>query len=270
MKICPTCNRSYTDDTLSFCLHDGSVLISGTDDPQATQRIPVPPNTDPSASTLVYQDQGASPPPRVPSPQPQYGAWAEPQKRGGGKVWWAIGGIAVVLLLVAGAVVGLVLSQSGWFGGSSSQNRPLNADNKDSRGSERTDNSSNTAARPTPTPTPAVPVAEALGLVGTWSGSQNRNPASLTIVSEQGNAFSGTKFQGVNQVSFVGTIDPSTRRITMKETKLLKGTPYTGKSGWSLASETGTLSADGRKMSGTGTDEYTRKAPYTWSYTRKK
>ncbi|HEV7842776.1 MAG TPA: hypothetical protein VGO69_03725, partial [Pyrinomonadaceae bacterium] len=117
---------------------------------------------------------------------------------------------------------------------------------------------------------PDVPVAEALGLVGTWSGSQNGRPASLTIVSGLGNAFSGTKFQGVNQVSFVGTIDPSTRRITINETKLLKGTSYTGKSGWSLASETGMLSADGRKISGTGTDQYPRKAPYTWSYTRKK
>lgn len=271
MKLCPTCNRSYTDDTLSFCLHDGSVLISGSDDPQATQRIPVPPTTDASASTLVYHEQGSAPPPRGQQPQLQYGAWAEPQKRGGGgKVWLAVGGIAVVLLLVAGAVVGIVLSQSGWFGGNNSQGRSFNADDKDSRGGNRAENNSNTAARPTPTPTPTVTVAEALGLVGTWSGSQNGRPASLTIVSEQGNAFSGTKFQGVNQVSFAGTIDPATRRIKMTETKLLKGTPYTGKSGWSLASETGMLSADGRKISGTGTDEYTRKAPYNWSYTKKK
>jgi hypothetical protein len=273
MKTCPTCNRSYTDDTLSFCLHDGSVLVSSTDDPQATQRIPVPPNTTPSASTLVYPNQGSSPQAQAPPPQLQYGAWAEPQNRssgGGGKVWLAVGGIVVVLLLVAAVGLGIILNQAGWFGGNNSQNSSFNADNKNARGSERSNNTSNTAPRPTPTPTPDVPVAEALGLVGNWGGSQNGRPASLTIVSEQGNAFSGTKFQGVNQVSFVGTIDPVTRRITVRETKLLKGTPYTGKSGWSLASETGVLSADGRKMSGTGSDEYTRKTPYTWSYTRKK
>jgi hypothetical protein len=112
-------------------------------------------------------------------------------------------------------------------------------------------------------------VAEELGLAGSWSGIQNGNPASLTIVGGEGNAFSGTKVQGVNQVSFVGTIDPKTRRVTMRETKLLKGTPYSNGSGWSLASETGALSADGKKLSGTGTDEYTRKTPYTWSYRKK-
>jgi hypothetical protein len=181
----------------------------------------------------------------------------------------AVGGIAALLLVVAGVVAGIVLSKSGWFGGNNSQNGSFNTDKNDSRGSDRSTNTSNTATKPTPTPTPDVPVAETLGLVGNWSGRQNGRPASLTIVSGLGNAFSGTKFQGVNQVSFAGTIDPDTRRIKINETKLLKGTPYTGKSGWSLATETGILSADGRKISGTGTDDYTRKSPYTWSYTRK-
>ena len=26
MKKCPTCNRTYSDDTLSFCLEDGALL----------------------------------------------------------------------------------------------------------------------------------------------------------------------------------------------------------------------------------------------------
>ena len=39
MKQCPTCSRTYADDTLRFCLDDGSALISGFD-PQATLRIP--------------------------------------------------------------------------------------------------------------------------------------------------------------------------------------------------------------------------------------
>jgi hypothetical protein len=42
MKHCPTCQRAYADDTLSFCLQDGSTLLSGSGDvgssidPQAT------------------------------------------------------------------------------------------------------------------------------------------------------------------------------------------------------------------------------------------
>ena len=35
MKRCPTCNRSYADDTLTFCLQDGAKLV-GAYDPEAT------------------------------------------------------------------------------------------------------------------------------------------------------------------------------------------------------------------------------------------
>lgn len=35
MKRCPTCNRSYADDTLSFCLQDGAQLVHDYD-PEAT------------------------------------------------------------------------------------------------------------------------------------------------------------------------------------------------------------------------------------------
>ena len=35
MKRCPTCNRTYSDETLSFCLADGA-LLSASEDPQAT------------------------------------------------------------------------------------------------------------------------------------------------------------------------------------------------------------------------------------------
>lgn len=47
MKRCPTCNRSYADNTLSFCLEDGTRL----DDPEATvvaqPRPPAPPVAKP-------------------------------------------------------------------------------------------------------------------------------------------------------------------------------------------------------------------------------
>lgn len=38
MKNCPTCNRTYSDDTLTYCLADGS-LLSAPYDPEATQRL---------------------------------------------------------------------------------------------------------------------------------------------------------------------------------------------------------------------------------------
>lgn len=39
MKLCPTCKRTYADESLTFCLADGS-LLSAPYDPEATRRIP--------------------------------------------------------------------------------------------------------------------------------------------------------------------------------------------------------------------------------------
>ncbi|HEV7858898.1 MAG TPA: hypothetical protein VGO91_09740 [Pyrinomonadaceae bacterium] len=58
MKRCPTCNRTYTDDTLRFCLQDGAALVT---DSQGGVAIP-----DPEA-TLVRESghgsRGEGPPP---------------------------------------------------------------------------------------------------------------------------------------------------------------------------------------------------------------
>lgn len=52
MKRCPTCNRSYADDTLKFCLQDGTEL----DDPEATVvSHPRPPVTKPRSSGNAFK-----------------------------------------------------------------------------------------------------------------------------------------------------------------------------------------------------------------------
>lgn len=51
MKSCPTCNRTYPDDTLAFCLVDGSIL-SAPYDSAATTPSPAARDTNPPA-TLV-------------------------------------------------------------------------------------------------------------------------------------------------------------------------------------------------------------------------
>lgn len=45
MKQCPVCSRTFSDDTLVYCLDDGSVLANAYD-PGATQRMPSPRNTN--------------------------------------------------------------------------------------------------------------------------------------------------------------------------------------------------------------------------------
>jgi ketosteroid isomerase-like protein len=63
MKRCPTCQRTYADDSLRFCLQDGTALVSVTD---------TPPSYDPSA-TLVLGENATShhepPPTEAFSPQ---------------------------------------------------------------------------------------------------------------------------------------------------------------------------------------------------------
>lgn len=103
--------------------------------------------------------------------------------------------------------------------------------------------------------------AAKLGLAGSWSGSQNNRNTSLVIDGGSGDDFYGTKTQGDFQIAFSGHINPSTREVRIQETRILRGA-----SSWSLGSETGRLSADGRTISGTGKDVYTR---YPWSYSKR-
>jgi hypothetical protein len=62
MKQCPTCNRTYSDDTQNYCLEDGASLVSAFDS-EATQRRPLQ-QTMPSTpfgvppSTPIQSPQG--------------------------------------------------------------------------------------------------------------------------------------------------------------------------------------------------------------------
>lgn len=55
MKSCPTCNRTYPDETLAFCLVDGSIL-SAPYDPQATIRASAPVSTEQPTEVLASGD----------------------------------------------------------------------------------------------------------------------------------------------------------------------------------------------------------------------
>lgn len=52
MKACPTCNRTYADETLTYCLADGS-LLSAPYDPEATQRLPLSRSTNPTKTEVL-------------------------------------------------------------------------------------------------------------------------------------------------------------------------------------------------------------------------
>ena len=80
MKRCPSCNRTYTDDTMMNCAHDGTPLMAAAYSPQGGPPIPPPQGFAPPAPPpgyppqpqqgyQGYQPQNYPPPPGYPPPQ---------------------------------------------------------------------------------------------------------------------------------------------------------------------------------------------------------
>lgn len=120
MKRCPTCNRTYTDLSLNFCLEDGTPLTTdapGGVDPNATLRYPSPRDTAEPPPTEIYRPAPSTAPPRPepappqPPPPPQQ-HWSPtptqaPRKKSNA-VWWILGGFAALLVIGVGLVVMLI------------------------------------------------------------------------------------------------------------------------------------------------------------------
>lgn len=104
-------------------------------------------------------------------------------------------------------------------------------------------------------------------LKGEWSGTYGplNSPATLLIKESGGGKFRGTLQQGAVRVAFNGILNVSTRELKFKETQVLSG------EGWSLGENNGTLSSDGRTMTGTGGDPVGAQLgmSYNWSFSRR-
>jgi hypothetical protein len=116
MKRCPSCNRTYTDLSLNFCLEDGAPLVSDAaraSDPHATLCYPAPRDTSEPPPTEIYRQETPildqvpvivqpgqwSPTPPI-SQMPQTGA-----RKKSNAVWWILGGVAVVGIIGIGFVI---------------------------------------------------------------------------------------------------------------------------------------------------------------------
>ena len=105
MKKCPTCNRTYSDETLSFCFDDGALLsasydpdetlVLGADD--LTERV-----TDPSYQPDKSVYTVVSPPKNTAPPEPVY---SPPEKRNNTPHFvYAIAGLLAVVMIVSGLI----------------------------------------------------------------------------------------------------------------------------------------------------------------------
>lgn len=136
MKRCPTCNRTYTDVSLNFCLEDGTPLVTGgpPQDPNATIRYPGPRDTSEPPPTEIYRPTSAPTTPRQtpappPPPPPQWSPTPPPQapRKKSNAVWWILGGLAAAIVIGVGLVVMLIALASL---GSNSNNSNLNANTR--------------------------------------------------------------------------------------------------------------------------------------------
>lgn len=100
MKLCPKCNRSYRDDTLRFCLEDGTALTAVGRSPsdEATRHSgPGARDSDPPATEIMHEH--GSPTLKIAGPtQSSYDTRAEPRA---GNPLLTAGVIAIALLLLA-------------------------------------------------------------------------------------------------------------------------------------------------------------------------
>lgn len=104
MKICPRCQKTYTDDNLNFCLDDGVVLQQAqSNEPPATVFMNQPQPTDPRAGmqappTMQQQPAWNTAPQQYGGPQP---------KKKSSKAWlWVILILGLVVLICGGGLVG--------------------------------------------------------------------------------------------------------------------------------------------------------------------
>lgn len=161
MKRCPTCNRTYTDDGLSFCLDDGALLLSAggpptggqadfdpnatlaypaTRDTSGTPNPPFPTNVPPQQVVPTPQQQHHHQPPQwSPAPYAQPAAVAAGRKKSN-PLPWILGIVGVLLVLGIGAIVMLSIA-----GGSNSNNSNSNNNNRAANNANNSNNSNRTA-----------------------------------------------------------------------------------------------------------------------------
>ena len=150
MKACPTCQRTYADEALTFCLVDGSIL-SAPYDPHETLHLPATRITDPIHAQ-------PPPPSTIQSPQalPFYPEkpQSELKEKRGGKSWMWFGiAMSLVSLAAVGVLISFILSGKDRVAGNQSNT-----------------NVANTNARPTASPT-ATP--------GVGAGDPHNKPQSI-------------------------------------------------------------------------------------------
>jgi hypothetical protein len=107
MKRCPSCNRNYTDDTLRFCLDDGTPLVV-LEEPSTAPTVIMP--VEPPATVALEPGRFTIDQPQATQASATWAPAAPPKPQR--QVWpWVLGGIALLVVLglgLAGVLLALV------------------------------------------------------------------------------------------------------------------------------------------------------------------
>ncbi len=150
MKICPRCQKTYSDDNLNFCLEDGSVLTQAAAEPPPTMINQVMPTQQ--QQTMPSQPGG--------QPQwntaPQQYSMQPPAKKS--KAWvWVLLILGGLVLLCGGGLGGLI-----YIGSQVEKNaaNTTNASPTPTKGSNTTTANANKTAANTNTTTSTSPASD--------------------------------------------------------------------------------------------------------------
>ncbi|HEY6186531.1 MAG TPA: YARHG domain-containing protein [Pyrinomonadaceae bacterium] len=148
MKRCPTCQSTYTNDALRFCLQDGATLLSVSDAPSSERNRMASEETldisgGAAAAITGLVDQRATPTAETPAAQPTAieGAGtrrqtapeeppaAPPQKTTHAALIAGVTAIVVLLLVLVGIGIALLFRGGGRSGRGANSERARNANN---------------------------------------------------------------------------------------------------------------------------------------------
>lgn len=156
MKLCPTCRSTFTDETLSFCLQDGTPLVA-----LATENLSQH-STDPNRDAPTLQmneaqtegliDEITLERKRQSSQEPMFQQQPvfqpQPQARKGGNIFLTLGVIVIAFCLLALVVIGAAFLAKDYLFANQ------NADNKNIPSENKPDVKTSPTPKPSPSPTP--------------------------------------------------------------------------------------------------------------------
>ncbi len=178
MKICPRCQKTYTDENLNFCLEDGSVLTSMSSSTAETVQVNQPRPTQPQQPPYMSAQPGSQPGWNAPQPN-QYSI--QPSHKSS-KTWvWVLLILGSVVLLCGGGFIALLA-----YIGSQAENastRVITSNSSMSNGKT----ASNTGGPPTATGRNAVTTIDLDIFVKEFSayGTTVLNQGELTMGAKQ-------------------------------------------------------------------------------------